>query len=141
MKKSKFSELQIVSILKEADAGVPVKEVCRKYGISSATCYNWKSKFGGMDASMRSEKPPTGGCSNTTNSARMTLWTIGRHSNVSLTTSEALLSRCLLDGEAYGFLLAFRPIGPHRIEFHTGRVGGRCLLIQLLALAVARPYR
>lgn len=51
MKKSKFSETQIVSILKEADAGLPVKEVCRKYGISSATYYNWKSKFGGMDAS------------------------------------------------------------------------------------------
>ena len=51
MKKSKFSETQIVSILKETDAGVPVKEVCRKYGISSATYYNWKSKFGGMDAS------------------------------------------------------------------------------------------
>jgi len=51
MKKSKFSETQIVSILKEADAGVPVKEVCRKYGISSPTYYNWKSKFGGMDAS------------------------------------------------------------------------------------------
>jgi putative transposase len=51
MKKSKFSDTQIVSILKEADAGVPVKELCRKYGISSATYYNWKSKFGGMDAS------------------------------------------------------------------------------------------
>lgn len=51
MKKSKFSETQIVSILKEADAGLPVKEVCRKYGISSATYYNWKSRFGGMEAS------------------------------------------------------------------------------------------
>lgn len=51
MKKSKFSETQIVGILKEADAGMPVKDLCRKHGISSATYYNWKSKFGGLDAS------------------------------------------------------------------------------------------
>jgi len=51
MKNSRFSETQIVKILKEADAGVPVKEVCRKYGISDATYYNWKSKYGGMNAS------------------------------------------------------------------------------------------
>ena len=51
MKNSKFSDTQIVSILKEAEAGQPVKEVCRKYGISSACYYNWKSKFGGMSVS------------------------------------------------------------------------------------------
>ncbi len=51
MKNSRFSETQIVSILKEADAGVPVKEICRKHGISDATYYNWKSKYGGMQAS------------------------------------------------------------------------------------------
>ena len=51
MKRSRFSETQIISILKEADAGLSVKEVCRKHGISDATFYNWKSKYGGMSAS------------------------------------------------------------------------------------------
>lgn len=51
MKKSKFTESQIVGFLKEADAGVPVNEVWRKYGISSATYYKWKAKYGGLEAS------------------------------------------------------------------------------------------
>lgn len=51
MKKSRFSESQIVAILKEADAGLKVAEVCRKHGISQPTYYNWKSKYGGMSAS------------------------------------------------------------------------------------------
>lgn len=44
-----FNETQIVAILKEADAGRPVKELCRERGISQATYYNWKSKYGGME--------------------------------------------------------------------------------------------
>ncbi|MEM1142863.1 MAG: transposase, partial [Pseudomonadota bacterium] len=51
MKRSPFTETQITSILKEADAGASVKETCRKHGISDATYYNWKSKYGGMSAS------------------------------------------------------------------------------------------
>ena len=51
MKKSKFSESQIVAVLKQGDAGVPIKDLCRQVGISSATYYQWKSKYGGMEAS------------------------------------------------------------------------------------------
>ena len=51
MKKSRFTETQIVAILNETDAGVQVKDICRKHGISDATYYNWKSKYGGMSAS------------------------------------------------------------------------------------------
>ena len=51
MKKTRFTENQIIAILKEGEAGVQVKEICRKHGISDATYYNWKSKYGGMSAS------------------------------------------------------------------------------------------
>lgn len=49
MKKSRYTETQIVKILKEVEAGRKVNEVCREYGISDATYYNWKSKYGGME--------------------------------------------------------------------------------------------
>ena len=51
MRKSRFTETQIVKILKEVEGGRQVKEVCREYGISDQTYYNWKSKYGGMEAS------------------------------------------------------------------------------------------
>ena len=51
MKKSRYSEIQIVKVLKEVETGKLVKDVCREYGISDATYYNWKSKYGGMEAS------------------------------------------------------------------------------------------
>ena len=52
MKKSKFSDSKILSILKQAESGLPIPELCREHGISSATFYNWRSKYGGMDASL-----------------------------------------------------------------------------------------
>ena len=51
MRKSRFKESEIVGILKEVEGGRNVKDVCREYGISEATYYNWKSKYGGMEAS------------------------------------------------------------------------------------------
>ena len=52
MKSSKFSESQIINILKLAQSGMPITEVCRSNGISSATFYKWHSKYGSMDDSM-----------------------------------------------------------------------------------------
>ncbi len=51
MKKTRYSESQIIKILKEVEAGRSAKEVCREYGISQGTYYNWRSKYGGMEAS------------------------------------------------------------------------------------------
>jgi putative transposase len=51
MKKSRFSEHQIVQILKQADAGIKTADICRQYGISETTYYNWKTKYGGMESS------------------------------------------------------------------------------------------
>jgi putative transposase len=51
MKRSRFSEEQIIAILREHEAGVKTDEVCRKHGVSSATFYKWKAKYGGMDVS------------------------------------------------------------------------------------------
>jgi len=54
MKKSKYSDSQILSILKQADGGQAVPELCREHGMSSATFYKWRAKYGGMDVSMMS---------------------------------------------------------------------------------------
>lgn len=52
MKISKFTDSQIMAILKQAEAGTPVPELCREHGMSSASFYKWRAKFGGMDASL-----------------------------------------------------------------------------------------
>lgn len=54
MKQSRFTDSQIIGVLKEAESGRPVPELCREHGISSATFYKWRSKYGGMDVSMMS---------------------------------------------------------------------------------------
>ncbi len=51
MRKSRYSEEQIIGFLKQADAGMPIKELCRKGGFSDTTFYKWRAKFGGMDVS------------------------------------------------------------------------------------------
>jgi putative transposase len=52
MKKSRYSDSQILNILKQAEAGVPVPTLCREHGMSSATFYKWRAKYGGMDLSL-----------------------------------------------------------------------------------------
>lgn len=54
MKRSRYSDSQILAILKQAEAGTPVPELCREHGMSSAAFYKWRSKYGGMDASLMS---------------------------------------------------------------------------------------
>lgn len=52
MKTSRFSDSQILAMLKQAENGVPVADICREHGMSSATFYKWRAKFGGMDVSL-----------------------------------------------------------------------------------------
>ena len=54
MKKSRYTDSQILSILKQAEAGTPVPDLCREHGMSSASFYKWRAKYGGMDASLMS---------------------------------------------------------------------------------------
>ena len=78
MKKTRFTEVQIMGVLRQMEGGVPAAELCREHGMSSATLYKWRSKYGGMDASLISEMkamaeercsrlPPSGSGPTTTN--------------------------------------------------------------------------
>ena len=55
MKYGRFSNAQIMAVLKQAEGGVPVSELCREHGMSSASFYKWRAKYGGMDASLISQ--------------------------------------------------------------------------------------
>ena len=55
MKTSRYTEAQIIAILRQAEGGVPVAELCREHGMSNASFYKWRAKYGGMDASLISE--------------------------------------------------------------------------------------
>ena len=55
MRKTRFTEPQIMGVIRQAEGGVAVPELCREHGISSASFYKWRSKYGGMDASMMSQ--------------------------------------------------------------------------------------
>jgi len=55
---SRYTEAQIIAILRQAEGGVPVAEQCREHGMSSASFYKWRAKYGGMDASLISQSEP-----------------------------------------------------------------------------------
>ncbi len=55
MKRSRFTDSQIMAVLKQAEGGTPVPELCRQHGISNATFYKWRAKYGGMDVSLMSK--------------------------------------------------------------------------------------
>lgn len=52
MKKSKFSDSQIIGVLKQAEGGTPIPDLCREHGVSNATFYKWRAKYGGMDTAL-----------------------------------------------------------------------------------------
>ena len=58
MKTSRYTEAQIIAILRQAEGGVPVAELCREHGMSNASFYKWRAKYGGMDATLISQSEP-----------------------------------------------------------------------------------
>ena len=74
MKKSRFTDSQIMDVLKRAEAGIKVPDLCRELGISSALFYRWRAKYGGMDVSMMCRIRRRAGCGTTTMNAQTWPW-------------------------------------------------------------------
>lgn len=85
MKKSRFTDSQIMAALKSVEVGLPVPEICRELGISTATFYKWRAKFGGMDTCPALKKfrtLPRSGCGPTVTTARIWLWAVSSQSSI-----------------------------------------------------------
>ena len=76
MKRSKFTDSQIMEALKRVDAGLAVPDICRELAISTATFYKWRSKYGGMDTSMKFKPLLPNGCINTIMNVQIWHWTV-----------------------------------------------------------------
>ena len=98
MKKSRYSEEQIIAVLKEHQVGIPVAELCRKHGISDATFYNWRSRYEGLEVSdalrLRGSRRRT---ASSRSCWRSRCWTLPRSVRRSEKTSEARIAESVRD--------------------------------------------
>ena len=112
MKKSRYSEEQIIAVLKEHQVGIPVAELCRKHGISDATFYNWRSRYGGMDVS---DARRLKGLEEENRKWRSRCWTLPRSVRRSEKTSEARIAESVRElGHGREALLAAASLRANR---------------------------